>query len=188
MPALESAMIALGTPMPAFELPDTRNGATIRSGDFAGRPVLVMFICNHCPFVVHVRAQLAALGREHAPGPLAVVAISSNDPASHPADAPDRMKAEAASAGYVFPYCFDASQRVARDFGAVCTPDFFLFDAAHRLAYRGRLDASRPGNGEPVTGSDLRQAIAEVLRGQAPAGVQHPSLGCSIKWKASATG
>jgi len=188
MPALESAMIALGTPMPAFELPDTRSGATIRSSDVAGRPVLVMFICNHCPFVVHVRAQLAALGREHASGPLAIVAISSNDPASHPADAPDRMKAEAASAGYVFPYCFDASQRVARDFGAVCTPDFFLFDAAHRLAYRGRLDASRPGNGEPVTGSDLRHAIAEVLRGQSPAGVQHPSLGCRIKWKASATG
>lgn len=178
-------MIALGTSMPAFELPDTRSGATVRSSDFAGRPVLVMFICNHCPFVVHVREQLAALGREHVAGPLAVLGISSNDPVTHPADAPDRMKAEAAAAGYAFPYCFDASQRVARDFGAVCTPDFFLFDAAHRLAYRGRLDASRPGNGQPVTGADLRAAIGAVLAGKSPAGVQHPSLGCSIKWKAS---
>lgn len=184
MPALESTMIALGTPMPRFELPDTRSGAAIRSSDLTGRPVLVMFICNHCPFVVHVREQLAAIGREHAAGPLAVVAISSNDPVSHPADGPDRMKAEAASAGYAFPYCFDASQQVARDFGAVCTPDFFLFDAAHRLAYRGRLDASRPGNGLPVTGKDLRDAIAAVLSGTTPAAAQHPSLGCSIKWKA----
>lgn len=184
MPALESTMIALGTPMPRFELPDTRSGAAIRSSDLTGRPVLVMFICNHCPFVVHVREQLAAIGREHAAGPLAVVAISSNDPASHPADGPDRMKAEAASAGYAFPYCFDASQQVARDFGAVCTPDFFLFDTGHRLAYRGRLDESRPGNGKPVTGHDLRQAIAAVIAGRAPAGEQRPSMGCSIKWKA----
>jgi peroxiredoxin len=184
MPALESTMIALGTPMPAFDLSDTRTNATVRSRDLHGRPVLVMFICNHCPFVVHVRKELARIGREHAAGPLAVVAISSNDPATHPDDGPDRMKAEAASAGYDFPYCFDASPQVARDFGAVCTPDFFLFDAAHRLAYRGRLDASRPGNGEPVTGKDLRDAIAAVLAGDAPCAAQHPSMGCSIKWKA----
>lgn len=184
MPALESTMIALGTPLPAFELPDTRSGDLIRAADLAGRPVLVMFICNHCPFVVHVRSELAALGREHEAGPLAVVAISSNDPTTHPADGPERMKAEALSAGYVFPYCFDASQRVAKDFGAACTPDFFLFDRTHRLAYRGRLDASRPGNGQPVTGSDLRAAIVAVLAGRAPTQAQHPSMGCSIKWKA----
>jgi hypothetical protein len=184
MPALESTMIALGTPMPPFELPDTRSGVAVRSRDLVGRPVLAMFICNHCPFVVHVRDQLAALGREHASGPLAIVAISSNDPATHPADGPDRMKAEAAAAGYAFPYCFDASQEVARRFGAVCTPDFFLFDTGHRLAYRGRLDESRPGNGRPVTGHDLRQAITAVLAGRAPAGEQRPSMGCSIKWKA----
>jgi peroxiredoxin len=184
MPALESTMIALKTPMPAFELPDTRSGAVIRSRELEGRPVLVMFICNHCPFVVHVRDQLAALGHEHASGPLAIVAISSNDPVSHPADAPDRMKTEALTAGYAFPYCFDASQQVARNFGAVCTPDFFLFDAAHRLAYRGRLDASRPGNGVPIDGKDLRDAISAVLAGRVPAADQRPSMGCSIKWKA----
>ena len=178
-------MQPLGSPLPGFELTDTRTGQAVRSRDFEGRPLLVMFLCNHCPYVKHVRDQLAALGREHANGPLAIVAISSNDPVAYPEDAPDRMTDEAREAGYVFPYCFDASQQVARDFDAACTPDFFLYDPRHQLAYRGRLDASRPKSPMPVTGADLRAAIDAVLAGRAPAEPQHPSIGCSIKWRAS---
>ena len=184
MPPLESTMTPLGSPLPAFALPDTRDGSTVRHADFTGRPLLVMFLCNHCPYVTHVRDALAALGREHAQGPLAIVAISSNDPVAYPEDAPERMTEEARAAGYAFPYCFDATQQVARDFGAACTPDFFLFDAHHRLAYRGRLDDSRPRSASPVHGGDLRAAIDAVLAGKDPAQPQFPSVGCSIKWKA----
>ena len=184
MPALESVMKPLGTPMPAFDLPDSNGGRRVSSADLAGRPVLVMFLCNHCPYVKHVQAELARVGRELRGGPIALIAISSNDPEAYPDDAPERMTDEARAAGYTFPYCFDESQQVARDFGAACTPDFFLFDARHRLAYRGRLDGSRPRSGEPVTGADLRAAIDAVLAGRAPDQVQHPSIGCSIKWKA----
>jgi len=183
MPPLESTMKPLGSPLPAFDLTDTRNGSLVRHTDYAGRPVLVMFLCNHCPFVKHVREQLATLGREHANGPLAIVAISSNDPVAYPDDAPARMTEEARAAGYTFPYCFDPSQDVARAFDAACTPDYFLFDANHRLAYRGRLDASRPKSGVPVTGDELRAAIAAVLGGRKPSEQQHPSIGCSIKWR-----
>ena len=184
MPPLESVMKPLGTPMPAFDLPDCNGGGSVNSRDLAGEAVLVMFLCNHCPYVKHVRDELARLGRDLAGKPIRLVAISSNDPVGYPDDAPERMTDEAREAGYTFPYCFDASQQVARDFGAVCTPDFFLFDASHRLAYRGRLDGSRPRSADPVTGADLRAAIDAVLSGHSPVATQHPSIGCSIKWKA----
>ena len=184
MPPLESVMKPLGTPMPASDLPDRNGGGSVNSRDLAGEAVLVMFLCNHCPYVKHVRDELARLGRDLDGKPIRLVAISSNDPVGYPDDAPERMTDEAREAGYIFPYCFDATQRVARDFGAVCTPDFFLFDASHRLAYRGRLDGSRPRSAEPVTGADLRAALDAVLAGRAPAAFQFPSIGCSIKWKA----
>ena len=185
MAALESHMIALNSPLPRFELPDTASGKIIRSQDFANRPVLVMFICNHCPFVVHVRGELSKLGKDSQSSALAMVAISSNDMLTHPQDGPDHMKREAHDAGYVFPYCFDETQTVAREFHAACTPDFFLFDASHKLAYRGQLDASRPRNTLPVDGKDLREAIDAVLAGRAPNADQRPSIGCNIKWRAA---
>ncbi len=183
MTALESQMIDLDSPMPRFALPDTVSGRIIRGQDFANRPVLVMFICNHCPYVVHVRDQLAKLGLDYQSSALAMVAISSNDTMTHPQDGPDHMARQAREAGYVFPYCFDETQTVARDFHAVCTPDFFLFNAAHQLAYRGQLDASRPRNTLPVNGKDVRDAIHAVLRGAKPSADQWPSVGCNIKWR-----
>jgi thiol-disulfide isomerase/thioredoxin len=154
-------------------------------GDFAGSPaLLVMFICNHCPFVQHVRAELARLGREYAAKGVAVVAINSNDATKHPDDAPDRMKLEREQVGYTFPYLYDETQAVAKAYGAACTPDFYLFDRARELVYRGQLDDSRPGNGKPVTGKDLRAALDSVLAGRAPAAEQRPSVGCNIKWRA----
>lgn len=177
-------MLELGTPAPEFSLPDARSGETVSLADLAGeRALLVMFICNHCPFVQHVRHELAAIGRDYAGAGLAIVAINSNDARSHPEDAPPHMKAEAERQGYVFPYLFDESQSVARAFRAACTPDFYLFDAERRLVYRGQLDGSRPGNEVPVTGSDLRAAIDAVLDGRAPPVDQKPSLGCNIKWR-----
>lgn len=176
-----SKMVPLGTAAPDFELPDTASGATVRRKDYAGRPLLVMFICNHCPFVVHLKSALAAFGRRYAET-LAIVAISSNDVASHPSDGPKHMAADHARFGYPFPYLYDAAQQVARAYGATCTPDFFLFDADHRLAYRGRFDGSTPGNGQPITGADLRAAADAVIAGRAPDGEQTPSLGCNIKW------
>jgi thiol-disulfide isomerase/thioredoxin len=184
MPPLESVMKALGTPMPAFDLPNLNGGGRIDSRTLAGKPVLVMFLCNHCPYVKHIRSALATLGRDLQGKPIHLVAISSNDPAAYPDDAPERMTDEAREAGYTFPYCFDASQDVARAFDAACTPDFFLYDASHRLAYRGRLDGSRPRSTDPVTGAELREAIDAVLGGRSPAQTQHPSIGCSIKWRA----
>jgi thiol-disulfide isomerase/thioredoxin len=180
-------MVPLGTPMPEFALPDTVSGRLVRSSEFAGTSgLVVMFICNHCPFVKHVRAQLAALGRDYA-GRMPIVAISSNDVAAHPEDAPDLMKVEALEAGYVFPYCFDESQQVAMAFGAACTPDFFLYGSDGRLAYRGQLDESRPpSKGYPpieVTGRDLRAAMDAVLAGTRVPEPQRASLGCNIKWK-----
>ena len=152
MAALESQMIALDSRMPRFDLPDMMSGKMIRSDDFANRPVLVMFICNHCPYVVHVRGELAKLGLDYQSSKLAIVAISSNDTLTHPQDGPEHMKRVAIDAGYMFPYCFDETQTVARDFHAACTPDFFLYNASHTLAYRGQLDASRPRNALPVDG------------------------------------
>jgi len=142
-----------------------------------------MFICRHCPYVAHVRSALAALGREHLDTDLAIVAISSNDPVAYPDDEPSSLAEEAREAGYTFPYLFDETQEVAKAFTAACTPDIFLFDADHRLVYRGQFDGSRPGNGVPVTGEDLRAAIDAVLAGRAVSGDQRPSVGCGIKWR-----
>lgn len=178
-----STMLPLGTPAPDFALPNV-DGRTIAFADAAGpKGTLVMFICNHCPFVKHVADQLAALGRDCLPRGIGVVAISSNDVSSHPADSPEQMVHEAEQRGYVFPYLYDETQEVAHAYHAACTPDFFLFDGDRRLVYRGQLDGSRPGNDIPVTGADLRAAIDTVVAGRPVATDQRPSLGCNIKWK-----
>lgn len=179
-----STMLALGTPAPDFALPDT-TGRTVRLADFAAAPALVvMFICNHCPYVKHVRAGLAGFGRDVQGRGVAVVAISANDAEQYPEDSPAKMAEEVRQAGYVFPYLHDASQAVARAYRAACTPDFYLFDAQRRLVYRGQFDESRPGNNVPVTGKDLRAAVEAVLAGRPVAGDQKPSIGCNIKWRA----
>ena len=178
-----STMLPLGTTAPDFSLPNV-DGRTVSLADAAGpKGTVVMFICNHCPFVKHVADQLAALGRDVMPLGIGVVAISSNDVSTHPADSPEQMVHEAEDRGYPFPYLYDESQEVAKDYHAACTPDFFLFDAGRKLVYRGQLDASRPGNEIPVTGADLRAAIDAVLAGRPVAAEQRPSLGCNIKWK-----
>ncbi len=179
-----STMLPLGTKAPEFSLKNTTNGATVSLSDVAGgRGLLVMFICNHCPFVKHLRSALAEFGREYQAKGLNVIAISSNDVASHPADGPEQMAAEAKDAGYTFPYLYDETQSVAHAYKAACTPDFFLFDSNMALVYRGQFDASRPGNGQPVTGADLRAAADRVLNGEPPIVQQRPSIGCNIKWK-----
>ncbi|MCI0509696.1 AhpC/TSA family protein [Chromohalobacter marismortui] len=177
-----STMIELGSPLPAFRLPDA-DGKEVDSADFAGRPVLVAFICNHCPFVKHIADAFADFAREYQAKGLAVVAINSNDFHTHPDDRPERMREEVDARGYTFDYLVDESQDVARAFEAACTPDFFLFDHEHRLAYRGQFDASRPSKETPVTGDDLRAAADAVLADRAPAAQQTPSMGCNIKWK-----
>ena len=182
MVAVNSTMMALGTAAPAFSL-SAPNGEMVSNTDFAGKPLLVMFICNHCPFVKHIAAELANLGRTYGEKGVGVVAIQSNDVANYPDDSPEKMKAESADRGYVFPYVHDETQDVAKAYGAACTPDFFLFDADHTLAYRGRLDESTPGNNLPVTGRDLRAALDMVLVGQAAPEDQKASIGCNIKWK-----
>jgi len=181
--AVQSAMLPLGTAMPPFSLPDTVSGRVVSSSELAGKPGVVIFICNHCPYVQHLRAGLAELGRFCQEREVGMVAISSNDVATYPADSPELMKSEAASAGYAFPYLFDESQQVARAFRAACTPDLYIFDAAGKLAYRGQFDDSRPKNGLPVTGRDARAALEALLAGRSPATEQKPSIGCSIKWK-----
>ena len=179
-----STMLPLGTQAPDFSLINV-DGRTVSLADFKGAPaLLVMFICNHCPYVKHVADQLAQLGHEYTQRGAAIVAISSNDVANHPADSPEQMVAEAEERGYVFPYLYDETQDVAKAYHAACTPDFFLFDADQKLAYRGQLDSSRPDSGIPVTGSDLRAALDAVLAGKKPAEEQKASLGCNIKWKA----
>lgn len=178
-----STMLPLGTPAPDFTLPNV-DGRTVTLADAAGpKGTLVMFICNHCPFVKHVADQLAALGRDCLPQGIGVVAISSNDVSSNPADSPEQMVHEAEERGYVFPYLYDETQEVAHAYHAACTPDFFLFDAHRELVYRGQLDASRPGNDIRVTGADLRAAIDALVAGRPVATEQRPSLGCNIKWK-----
>jgi peroxiredoxin len=180
----QSRMLGLGTPAPDFALPDVTTGRTVRLADFATAPaLLVAFICNHCPYVKHVRAGFVAFAREYQAKGLAVVAISANDAKSYPDDAPDAMAREAKGAGFTFPYLYDESQATACVYEAICTPDFFLFDRARRLVYRGRFDASRPGSDTPVTGADLRAATDAVLAGTAIGAEQQPSMGCSIKWK-----
>ena len=179
-----STMLPLGTAAPDFKLMNV-DGREVALADFAGKPaLLVMFMCNHCPFVVHVADELARLGSEYIGRGVAVVGINSNDTATHPADSPERMVAEAEERGYQFPYLFDETQAVAKAYRAACTPDFFLFDQDRKLVYRGQLDDSRPGNGVPVTGKDLRAALDAAIAGAAPVSEQRASLGCNIKWKA----
>ena len=184
MPPTESTQkLGIGSPCPSFELTDVPTGRGVGPRDFAGKPLLVAFICNHCPFVKHIRAELAALSRDAAARGYGCLFICSNDAGTHPADSPEQMKAEAADAGYACPYLHDGAQGVALAFAAACTPDFFVFDRQHQLAYAGQLDDSRPNNGLPVTGADLRAAIDAVLAGKPCAARQKPSIGCNIKWK-----
>ena len=179
-----SRMIELGTTAPDFLLPDAVSGQTVSLKTFEGkRALLVMFICPHCPFVKHVQNELTSLGRDYAERDVGIVAISSNDAESYPEDSPPRLREMAERLGFRFPYCYDESQEIASAYGAACTPDFFLFDASRRLVYRGQLDDSRPGNGVPVTGIDLRLAMDAVLANLPVNGNQKPSIGCNIKWK-----
>ncbi len=179
-----STMLPLGTKAPNFSLTDVVTGRMVHLADFAGKPaVVVLFICNHCPYVQHIRKGLAEFARDYAPRGVGVVAINSNDTESHPADSPSKMKAEAAAVGYTFPYLFDEAQEVARAYRAACTPDIFVFDSRMELAYRGQFDDSRPGNGKPVTGADLRRACDALLAGRNPDSQQRASMGCNIKWR-----
>jgi peroxiredoxin len=178
-----STMLPLGTKAPAFSLPDIR-GKKVSLSDFAEAPaLLVIFMCNHCPYVKHVAAGLADLARDYQQRGVAVVGINSNDAAAYPDDSPAKMIEEVKSRGYTFPYLYDATQCVAKAYRAACTPDFFLFDKQHNLVYRGQMDSSRPGGEMPVTGEDLRAALDTVLAGKPVSANQKPSLGCNIKWK-----
>ena len=179
-----STMLPLGTTAPDFKLPDT-NGKTVALADFKDKAALVViFMCNHCPYVVHIRSGLAQLAQDYAQKNVAIVGINANDVKNYPADSPAKMKQEAADAGYTFPYLYDETQAVAKAYRAACTPDIFLFDRGRRLVYRGQFDASRPGNGIPVTGKDLRAALNAVLAGRPTSAFQVASIGCNIKWKA----
>jgi peroxiredoxin len=183
MVAVNSTMLPLGTKAPDFRLSDP-SGKWVSLADYRNAPALVViFMCNHCPYVKHVREGLAKLAREYSRRGVAVVGINSNDVVNYPADSPVRMAKEAASAGYSFPYLYDETQAVAKAYRAACTPDLYLFDKDQRLAYRGQLDDSRPGNGIPVTGKDLRAALEAVLAGTPVSLIQKPSVGCNIKWK-----
>jgi peroxiredoxin len=184
MAATESTMLALGTRAPDFRLPDVVSGGIVSLDTFADKKVLlVMFICRHCPFVVHVKLELVRLGKDYASKSAGIVAICSNDADTYPGDAPASLKEMAVELGFQFPFCHDETQQVAKGYSAACTPDFFLFDERRLLVYRGQLDGSRPGNSVPVTGSDLRAAIDAVLAGGAVNPLQTPSIGCNIKWK-----
>ena len=179
-----STMIELGTPMPAFSLPDVVSGNTVSDQTIdTSKPTVFMFICNHCPFVKHLRDGIAKFGTDYESKDMNILAISSNDATEYPDDSPEKMKQEAADAGYTFPYLYDESQEVAKAFSAACTPDFYLFDSFGKLAYRGQFDDSRPGSDVPVTGGDLREAVTYVLAGSPAQPDQKPSLGCNIKWK-----
>lgn len=176
-------MLPLGTRAPAFQLPDVVTGRTVSLADFAkNQALLVMFICNHCPYVIHVREELVRLARDYA-GPLGVLAISSNDAQEYPADAPEKMRELAQQLQFPFPYCYDETQEIAQAYTAACTPDLFLFDENLQLVYRGQLDGTRPRQ-DPPTGADLRAAIDATLSDQPVDPDQKPSLGCSIKWRA----
>jgi len=184
MPETPSTMAPLGMKAPQFRLTDVISGRTVSLDDSKAAPaLLVMFICNHCPYVRHVREHLAHLVREYQARGLAVVGISSNDASQFPDDGPEGMKEEARTVGYTFPYLYDESQAVAKEYRAACTPDFFVFDKDRRLVYRGQMDDSRPSNGRPVTGKDLRAALDAVLAGRSVPADQRPSMGCNIKWK-----
>jgi len=183
MVAVTSQMLALGTAAPSFALPDT-DGRTVSLEDAGeAQALLVMFICNHCPYVKHIGSALARLGAEYQPRGVAMVAVNSNDAVRYPDDSPARMRDEKNAMGYGFPYLVDDGQDVAKAYAAACTPDFFLFDGARRLVYRGQFDDSRPKNDSPVTGRDLRAALDAVLANQPVPQRQVPSIGCNIKWK-----
>jgi peroxiredoxin len=184
MPTESSFSLDIDSPLPVFSLPDVVHGKTVSSSDFAiARAVLVIFICKHCPYVVHVREEVVRLAADYFAHDVACVAIASNDAIRYPDDAPNKLREMAVTAALPFPVLYDETQQVARAFGAACTPDFFLFYGNGKLAYRGRLDDSTPGNKKPVTGADLRAALDAVLAGSAPCAQQHPGVGCSIKWK-----
>ena len=177
-------MLELGTPAADFHLPDVISGKTVSLKDFAGqKALLVMFLSRHCPYVQHVKQGIADLAKDYGKQPVGIVAISSNYIPDYPADAPDSLKEMAQELGFDFPFCYDESQEAAKAYRAACTPDFFLFDAARRLVYRGQMDGSRKSNDVPVTGVDLRKALDAVLSGRPVDDVQRPSLGCNIKWK-----
>ena len=179
-----SAMVSLGTKAPDFTLPDTVSGKTLSLNDLkSDKATVIMFICNHCPFVKHVNKELARLANDYIPQGISFVAISSNDVVNFPEDSSEKMKQEAKSLGYSFPYLYDASQKVARAYSAACTPDFFIYDKDLKLVYRGQLDDSRPSNGIPVTGKDIRNALDLLLAAKSIPAEQKPSIGCNIKWK-----
>jgi peroxiredoxin len=183
MAAVTSIMLPLGTEAPAFQLPDTQ-GKTISISDFRDAPaLLVVFMCNHCPYVKHIRESLVELVKEYQAKGVAVVAINANDVDTYPEDSPELMARDAETYGYTFPYLYDQTQQVARAYKAACTPDFFLFDRDRRLVYRGQIDSSRPGNDKPLSGEDLRAALEAVLAGGRISPQQKPSMGCNIKWK-----
>jgi peroxiredoxin len=184
MARTESTMLPLGTKAPDFNLPDVVSGQSISLATFTGKKaLLIMFICRHCPFVKHVQAELASIGKDYLDRELAVLAISANDAKNYPDDAPDRLQLMAKELDFKFPLCYDESQEVSKAYTAACTPDFFLFDRDRALIYRGQLDDSRPGNSLPVTGQDLRGAIEAVLSDRPVSPEQKPSIGCNIKWK-----
>ena len=184
MARTESAMLELGTQAPHFSLPDVRDGRNHATESLLGpKGLLVMFICAHCPFVKHVEKELARLGSDYQKSGIGIVAISSNDAENYPDDAPANLAKQAKQLGFTFPYLYDETQEVARAYDAACTPDFFLFDGAGKLVYRGQLDGSRPGNGVPVTGKDLRAALDALIAGKSISTDQYPSIGCNIKWK-----
>ena len=180
--AVTSTMLPLGTEAPDFELPDL-DGTTVRRDDLSGPALVVAFICNHCPYVVHIREEWARVAKELQDRGVAVVAIAANDTDAYPQDGPKGMAEEAREFGYTFPYLFDETQDVARAYRTACTPDFYVFDGDRKLAYRGQFDDSRPSSGTPVTGADLTAAVDAVLAGSAPSDDQRPSMGCNIKWK-----
>ena len=183
MAATLSTMLKLGTPAPDFDLPEP-GGKRVRLSDFAdAEGLIVAFFSNHCPFVKHIREGVAAFARDYAQRGVAMVAINANDFAAYVADSPARMQEEIDNVDYCFPYVYDESQQVAKDYRAACTPEFYLFDANRRLVYRGRFDAATPGNGIPVTGDELRRATDALLAGTAPDADQKPGIGCNIKWK-----
>lgn len=185
MAAVNSTMQALGSTAPEFKLPDTNTADSLVSREsVAGKPLLIMFICNHCPFVIHIMERLVELANNAQDNGFAVVAISANDVEKYPQDGPDAMRDFAREYGMKFAYCFDESQSVAKAYGAACTPDFYLYDSQHRLQYRGQMDGSRPGNAIAVSGNDLQNAIDSIANGATVDQHQIPSIGCNIKWKA----
>lgn len=178
-----SYQLPLGYPLPRFALVDTISRGRVSSDDYLGRPLLVCVICNHCPYVVHIKEGLSRLAVKLLSKGVSTLAISANDPALSPIDAPEKMALDAQIYGYQFPYAFDTDQRLARDLRAVCTPEFFLFDKRARLVYRGQMDDARPNNDEPNDGHDILAAASALLAGVAPVDLQKPSMGCSIKWR-----